>query len=124
MHFLSTVPDDYMFTPHVDSNLYATDLSQTRKLETQHHVNAEQLEALRRNVITLEIKLGVQSCWQPSSPEYQETLKYLTLRKYHRALDNLQCLVVQRLFELQKLNVAQTDKYFFVFLYSYFLTDP
>ncbi|KAG2347642.1 hypothetical protein BDR05DRAFT_974112 [Suillus weaverae] len=52
--------------------------------------------------------LGIVNCWSPLSAEYQETLQYLMLCKYHKALDNLQCLVVQWLFELQRLNVSQT----------------
>ncbi|KAG2151616.1 uncharacterized protein EDB93DRAFT_1240001 [Suillus bovinus] len=54
--------------------------------------------------------LGIVNRWNMSSPEYQDTLKYLTLRKYHKALDNLQRLVVQHLFELQRLNVSQTGQ--------------
>ncbi|KAG1810321.1 uncharacterized protein HD556DRAFT_1222940, partial [Suillus plorans] len=59
-------------------------------------------------IVTMEVKLGIMHCWQPSSPEYQETLKYMCVCKYHKALDDLQCLVVQHLFELQRLNVSQT----------------
>ncbi|EKM53052.1 uncharacterized protein PHACADRAFT_99165 [Phanerochaete carnosa HHB-10118-sp] len=39
---------------------------------------------------------------------YQEALKYICERTYWRALDKLHCLVVQQLFELQKLNVSHT----------------
>ena len=46
--------------------------------------------------------------WEPSSAEFQCAEAYLTQRAYHRALDELQRLVVLRLFELQKLNISQT----------------
>ncbi|KAG6369144.1 hypothetical protein JVT61DRAFT_1403 [Boletus reticuloceps] len=78
------------------------------QLETQRRHASEQLEEIQQQVISMELELGIQKCWEPSSPEYQETLKYISERKYHCALDNLQCLVVQRLFELQKLNILQT----------------
>jgi len=35
-------------------------------------------------------------------------MKYMSKRRYHRALDELQRLVIQRLFELHKLNMART----------------
>jgi len=35
-------------------------------------------------------------------------MKYIAARKYHQALNALQRLVVQWLFELHKLNLAQT----------------
>lgn len=37
----------------------------------------------------------------------------MSQREYHRALDNLQRLVVLRLFELHKLNISQTGKHFY-----------
>jgi hypothetical protein len=40
-------------------------------------------------------------------------MKYMATRKYHRALDELQRLVVLRLFELHKLNLSQTGNVFF-----------
>ena len=46
--------------------------------------------------------------WVPGDREYEETLKYIATRNYQRALGRLQRLVIQRLFELHKLNLAQT----------------
>ncbi|KIK77903.1 hypothetical protein PAXRUDRAFT_89482, partial [Paxillus rubicundulus Ve08.2h10] len=45
--------------------------------------------------------------WEPSSPEYQQMLLFMSTWKYQEALDDLQWLVVQWLFELHRLNVAQ-----------------
>ncbi|KAG2071457.1 hypothetical protein BDR04DRAFT_1128092 [Suillus decipiens] len=69
---------------HVMAYSYSSDMAAMRKLETQ------------------------SNRWQPSSPEYQATMKYMSNHQYQRALDNLQCLVVQHLFELQQLNISQT----------------
>lgn len=93
-----------------ESDFYSANLSQTRKLETQRCYAAERFAVVQREVIAMEIKLGIANRWNISSPEYQDTLKYMMLPKYHKALDNLQRLVVQRLFELQRLNVSQTGK--------------
>ncbi|KAG2140271.1 uncharacterized protein EDB93DRAFT_1241917 [Suillus bovinus] len=87
---------------------YAAELSQTRKLETQRHYASEKLDTIQLELVAMEVKMGITHRWEPSSPEYQATIKYICTREYHRALDNLQCLVIQRLFELQCLNVAQT----------------
>ncbi|KAG2361431.1 hypothetical protein BDR07DRAFT_1451611 [Suillus spraguei] len=107
-HFVSAALDDYQFTVASESNFYSANLSQTWKLETQQHFAAEHFTVIQREVISMEIKLGTANHWNISSPEYQDTLKYMTLHKYHKALNNLQCLVVQWLFELQRLNVSQT----------------
>ncbi|KDQ58312.1 hypothetical protein JAAARDRAFT_86162, partial [Jaapia argillacea MUCL 33604] len=57
---------------------------------------------------TMELKMGIGIRWEPSSPEYKKTVEYMSKRKYHQALHHLQKLVIQRLFELHWLNLAQT----------------
>lgn len=64
----------------------------------------------------MEVTMGIAACWQPTVAEYKDTLRYLTMRKYCCALDNLQRLVVMRLFELHKLNLSQTGKLFCLFI--------
>jgi hypothetical protein len=59
-------------------------------------------------VYNVESKLNVKERWEPSSPEYQEIKKEVSYRVYRRALDELEWLVVQRLFELTKLNMSGT----------------
>jgi hypothetical protein len=58
----------------------------------------------------MEVRMGIVNRWESSMPEYQQTVKYIKTREYQRALDNLQRLVIQRLFELHKLNLSQTGK--------------
>jgi len=60
----------------------------------------------------MECKLGLDTRWTPATPEYQDALRYSTTQKYHQVLDKLQKLVVQRLFELQKLNLSSTGACF------------
>lgn len=76
----------------------------------------EKRAGLLLEVTAMEVKMGIAARWQPTSTEYKNTLRYLTMRKYHRALDNLQRLVVMRLFELHKLNLSQTGELSAVFL--------
>ncbi|KAF9489129.1 hypothetical protein BDN71DRAFT_1402123, partial [Pleurotus eryngii] len=90
------------------SHAYSSELSQTQKLETERRHARELYESTLHEVIAIEIELGVanQDRWQPSHPQYLKTLKYMPLRRYHQALDKLQKLVIQRLFELHKMNLS------------------
>jgi len=93
---------------------YASELSRTRKIETERRLAIECRDTILREVVELEVTLGVENRWTFASPAYQETLKYMAMRKYHQALDKLQKLVIQRLFELHKLNLARTGEYNFM----------
>lgn len=59
----------------------------------------------------LEKALGITVRWEPTSEEYKDALKWATERSYRRALDKLERLVIQRLFELQKANLVSTGEY-------------
>lgn len=107
LRFISSAPANYQFQPPAQGS-YTAELSQTRKLETQRRYTSEKLDTIQLELVAMEVKMGITHRWEPSSPEYQATIKYMCTREYHRAMDNLQCLVIQRLFELQRLNVAQT----------------
>lgn len=49
---------------------------------------------------------GIVERWTENSEAYQQASKLLVERSYRRALDNLERLVVQRLFELTKLGMS------------------
>ena len=68
------------------------------------------MERLEDEVARLEAKLEVDRTWQPGDLLYDKTLEYIKTRKYQVALGKLQKLVILRLFELHKLNLAQTGK--------------
>lgn len=94
------------------SQPYTHDLSTTRKLETDRRLAIELRENCLKQVIDLEVSMGIEKRWDLLSPEYLETLGYLATRKYQRALEELQRLVVQRLFELHRMNVSATGEQF------------
>lgn len=54
----------------------------------------------------MELKMGIDQRWEESTPEFKDTKKYMHDRAYQKALDALQRLVVQRLFELHRLNLS------------------
>ncbi|EIW56750.1 uncharacterized protein TRAVEDRAFT_127597 [Trametes versicolor FP-101664 SS1] len=87
---------------------YTADLSATRKLETRRRYLRERVEQLTAEVNAMEVRLDIASRWQPGDSNYREVIKYISERRYHRALGKLQRLVIQRLFELHKLNLSRT----------------
>ncbi|EKM48913.1 uncharacterized protein PHACADRAFT_107978, partial [Phanerochaete carnosa HHB-10118-sp] len=99
------------YAPSAEKQAYSRDVTRMRKLETEQRVAAEQYDHVSAKVVALEIKMDIQERWDPTTPAYQEALKYICEQTYQRALDKLHRLVVQRLFELQKLNVSHTGIY-------------
>ncbi len=89
---------------------YEEETSKTRKIETNRRYLDARRKALMLEVADLEVLLGISTSWQPADAEYMRVAQYIATRKYQRALSNLQRLVVQRLFELQKMNLSQTGK--------------
>jgi hypothetical protein len=79
-------------------------------VETRRRVAAQRRSELLEEIVTMEVKMGIDNPWQPSDSHYIDTMKYMADRKYHQTLDHLQKLVIQRLFELNRLNLAGTGK--------------
>jgi hypothetical protein len=94
---------------------YESRLSQTQKTETNRQYVGECQNQILREVVEMEVKLGIEKRWSFESAEYQGTMCYMTMRQYHCAADKCQKLVVQRLFELHKLNLNHTGMGYTVF---------
>ncbi|EJD44351.1 hypothetical protein AURDEDRAFT_65395 [Auricularia subglabra TFB-10046 SS5] len=69
-----------------------------------HHKYMKILEA----VVALEGVLDISVRWTPTSREYQDGLVQMAERDWRRALDRLELLMVQRMFELAKTHVFGT----------------
>ncbi|KAH9847640.1 hypothetical protein C2E23DRAFT_729996, partial [Lenzites betulinus] len=107
--FLAAGPPQVTFLlPHSGPTDYDAELSKTRKIETARRYLNERRKTLVLEVADLEIHLGIKTTWQPSDSDYIRVAGYISTRRYQRALANLQRLVVQRLFELHKMNLART----------------
>lgn len=65
--------------------------------------------ALER-VQSLEQQLGVAERWSRSHPDYSRAAELVRRRRYQRCLDELEGLVVARIFELSKMNMSQTGE--------------
>ncbi|KAG1784996.1 uncharacterized protein HD556DRAFT_1314605 [Suillus plorans] len=81
----------------------------TKALEAECRAAYNKLALEMNAVHELERRLDLMKCWTPGDPEYQEALKYLNNRQFIRVVQHLEGLVVQRLFELTKANLAGTD---------------
>ena len=113
--FLNAIPTDYHFSlPNKNSSAsskYTSDLSKTRCLETERRYAHKRHDKILHQVLKLEDHMGITKRWTPDTTEYAETACYISERRYHRALNNLQRLVTQRLFELHRLNLSGIGQY-------------
>lgn len=81
------------------------------KLPTAYSQALNEFNLAQAIVGNLEVSLGISLRWQPSSQEYQDALEWAGERTYRLALDKLERLLVQRLFELQKANLISTGTF-------------
>ena len=80
------------------------------RLETARHHAQETYDKDLVTVQDLELKLGINSHWKPGDVEWQNAGCLMAQQKYQHALNNLESLVVARIFELGKMNQAGTGK--------------
>lgn len=88
----------------------ASNASTTARLKTRRRAAMEGLLVAIRSVEDLEVKLELTVPWPEDGLDFTDTLDYVQQRDYHRALDNIQRLVISRLFEASKANLSQMGK--------------
>lgn len=74
-----------------------------KKLDVQQEAALAGIRAAESDAIRYESVLDIIERWKPESAEYKEGLQLLRERKYRRAVDSLERLMMQRLLELTKL---------------------
>jgi hypothetical protein len=62
----------------------------------------------RAAVHDLELRLAITTRWAPGDEKWIEVAAMLSKRRYQRALDHLQGLIIARMFELAKCNMSGT----------------
>ncbi|KAH8109879.1 hypothetical protein DFH11DRAFT_1515076 [Phellopilus nigrolimitatus] len=82
--------------------------SQTCKLEHARRRGLAKVISLQESAEQLEEKLGITQRWSEGSDGWKRASADVATRNYQRAIDRLEGLVVQRLFELGKQHRAQT----------------
>ena len=74
-------------------------------VRTRHRTMFTRWAAKEEELSCYEEEHAIDTCWLPDLDSYKATQKLLVERSYRRAVDNLEQLVVQRLFELTKLGM-------------------
>ncbi|EIW76739.1 hypothetical protein CONPUDRAFT_63242, partial [Coniophora puteana RWD-64-598 SS2] len=87
--FIDTIPGGYTAADVQGVNMYEASAGATKRLT-----------AVTQDIVIFEQKKGLAHRWELSSPEYKHANESLTTRMFHWALDELQRLVIQCLFEL------------------------
>jgi hypothetical protein len=84
--------------------------SQSTKQAQAARCAVERRLQIQINIVEdLETCLDIAERWTPGYSDYRETLEYSRRRKFIRAVEDLEGLVVQRLFELSKANLSSTS---------------
>jgi hypothetical protein len=79
--------------------------------EAERKAALRKLELAMNVTDDLERRMGLTERWTSDSEEYRSAAAYLDNRQFIRAVDELEGLVVQRLFELSKAHLAGTGEY-------------
>ena len=88
-----------------DLNTMAAAINQARIQVDLTYAKLQNAEALAAH---LQGQLGLESPWEVGGEEYMRYKEEAMLSKYREALDEVERLVVMRLFELSKLGMSQT----------------
>ena len=70
----------------------------------------ESVTQIRQMLAGYELLHDISERWTPDSEEWKNAVKYTRVRDFQKALDKLEALVVQRLFELSKMGLAGTGE--------------
>lgn len=89
---------------------YSKSQSSTRTLETARKRGLDTVLTLQKAVQDLESKLEIYDRWEPGSSQWKSTLHMIDTRRYRKALNHLEGLVVARLFELTKAHQSGTGE--------------
>jgi hypothetical protein len=104
---MEKVSHAFMHSTGVDT---VADAHETLHLETARHTAKAELLLSIRSVSDYKEKLHISATWSTDHPEYCAAETYMHLQDFCHTLDKLQQLVVLRLFELSKANMAGTSR--------------
>ncbi|KAG2126906.1 hypothetical protein DEU56DRAFT_958995 [Suillus clintonianus] len=93
---------------HLEAAPYDVQAKNTRNAESARRHALEDHERYLKLVQALECRLEIEKRWTPHDAEWQRVGRLVANRKYQRALDRLEGLIVARIFELTRMNRAGT----------------
>ncbi|KAJ7738548.1 hypothetical protein B0H14DRAFT_3097444 [Mycena olivaceomarginata] len=99
---------DEVFVVEPTAPNYAESMKQTRRLETQQRHTYELVSKSLATMQDLELRLEITSRWVAGDEDWVKAAEMVGRRRYQWALDQLQGLVVARMFELCKMNMLGT----------------
>lgn len=94
------------------SNLTQSSNANTKLLEAEQTRTHRQLLAHMNHTDEIEWQLNIEEHWSVEDPHNLDTLKFINNQTFVGAVEHLEGLVVQRLFELSKAYLAGTSAYF------------
>lgn len=71
----------------------------------------EEFANTQTRVQDLETILGLTERWVPGSEAWEKAAALTDQRRFRKCVDELESLVVSRIFELTKMNMAQTGEF-------------
>ncbi|KAJ8082799.1 hypothetical protein PM082_008655 [Marasmius tenuissimus] len=77
-----------------------------KQIEVRYRTTYQKFDRLTEEVADWEVEHGITEQWTPESPEFLDAEKGIVQQEYRQSLEQLERLVVQRLFELTKLNMS------------------
>ncbi|KAJ7244802.1 hypothetical protein B0H12DRAFT_1073675 [Mycena haematopus] len=96
------------FIPAETEATYGAAAAQTRRIETQRRHALEIYGKTLDAVQDLEVRLDIKARWKPGDEDWVAAAALVEKRRYQRAIDELEGLVVARMFELSKVNMSDT----------------
>ncbi|KZP16157.1 hypothetical protein FIBSPDRAFT_749122 [Athelia psychrophila] len=107
--FLVTESDPFIIVNPETAADYSTRLTpEEKKARATRRKIFNKYEKDLMRVLDLEEKLQIETRWTPECQEWRDAATLVSMSKYQLALDNLEGLIVARMFELTKMNMSQT----------------
>lgn len=121
---MEVIDAEWVLSTPDELNLQSQGTSGTRKLETRRRNAFEQRHNVLLEIERIELRMGVVQRWSAEHEQYKAASSYIKIRDYRKALDRVELLIVQRLFELEKLNLSGTGTFWYYYnasssLFSY-----
>lgn len=108
----SKVKHAYIAANQAMSGIVASDFAALSKAITESRVQVNTAYLMLQNTQSLagqlQMQLRLEKPWEVGGGEYLELKTKLLMRQYQCVLDELERLVIMRLFELSKLSMAGT----------------
>ncbi|KAJ7736987.1 hypothetical protein DFH07DRAFT_870634 [Mycena maculata] len=96
------------FMPGGEEVSYAEAAKATRRIETQRRHAQELRDKVLAAVHDLELRMSIEERWIEGGEKWEAAATMVHRRRYQRALDHLEGLVVARMFELAKCHMSGT----------------